>query len=80
MTAFSTAFSPAFDVSSPITGSEELKARLDAALEPSSLFAWTEWGIPTLTGLKADPRVPAIMVAYGGATVVGDFRHAAQVS
>ena len=78
--AFSSAFSPAFDAGGirPFIRTE-LKTRLDTALQASELLAWTEWGVPSLTGLKADPRVPAVMVAYGGATVVGDFRHAAQV-
>ena len=79
--AYSSAFGPAFDAGgiTPFVRQPELKSRLDTALQASELLAWTEWGTPKLTGLKDEPRVPAVMVAYSGATVVGDFRHAAQV-
>ena len=86
MTTFQRGFSKGFSRGffrgggiAPIVRQPELKARLDTALQASEFLAWTDWGVPKLTGLKDDPRVPAVMVAYGGAQVVGDFRHAAQV-
>ena len=79
--AFDGGYSLAFAHSAifPIIRRPELKTRLDTALQASNLFAWSEWGTPKLVGLKNEPRVPAVMVAYGGTTIAGDFRHAAHV-
>ena len=80
--AFSSAFGPAFDAGGirPFIRTE-LKTRLDTALqasEPLGLDRVGECRSSLASRMHAHVCRPS-WCAYGGATVVGDFRHAAQV-
>ena len=54
-----------------------LRSDIDAALDSSADFEWSEWGRPVLDGI---PAKPAVMTRYGGKQVVNGFmRHTIDV-